>query len=410
MRKSLLKIIFTVFAAVALICLSYQIYLAHNPKITSEKIINYNYSDIGEFDSFIIRDEELLICDKAGVRSYTVVNGTRVAGNSSILNIYTSEEQAMLASQIDDIDKKISALSELEKSSVVEVGELESVKEQLSSKLSSLSDSVLKDELSELNNTKTDILTVLNKKSIILGEENDFSNQLSELREEKQKLEEKINDKPYEVKAPSAGYFVSFADGYENRLDISAPEQITPGKLDSAMKSQPDEIADNVIGKLSRGFLWYIAFNVEGETLEKLRDKDHVRVNIPSASIYDKTLPIVSFNYSEDNRKAAVILECNLMSVELSSLRMTEIQIVFDSKEGIKVPESAIHIKDIGDEKNCEGVYVIFGQKLKFKRLDIIYDSEDYVISKETNSSDYLREGDMVVTGGKDLYDGKFIG
>ncbi len=410
MKKVIPKIAISVVVIAVIACIIYQVRAAYNPKIITEKAIKYKYTDVESFESFVVRNEKILTCDREGVRSYAVANGTKVAQNSAVLNIYTSDGQATLASEIDSLDNQIRAMSELDNSSVVAVGELDSVNGQLKEQMSALYKSIRSGDLSTLSESKNNISAILNKKSLVLGEENDFSKRVKELKSEREKLKAKLTDAPYVYRSPASGYFVSAVDGYENILSSDKPEEITPDVLDSAMKTSPKKADANTIGKLSTGFSWYIAFNADGKALKKLEDKSTVNVNIPSASLFGVAMPVYAVNYSSDGKRATVILECNLMSVELSSLRMPEIQVVFDEKQGTRIPTSAIHVTTNKKGESIDGVYVVFGRKMSFKKIDIIFDGGDYVICSESKATDCLREGDNVVTSGKDLYDGKFIG
>ena len=63
-----------------------------------------------------------------------------------------------------------------------------------------------------------------------------------------------------------------------------------------------------------------------------------------------------------------------------------------------------------------QGVYVLTGNIVTFKRLDVIYTGDDYVISKkiydtvkDDNNIPYVKLYDEVIVEGKDLSDGKII-
>ena len=58
---------------------------------------------------------------------------------------------------------------------------------------------------------------------------------------------------------------------------------------------------------------------------------------------------------------------------------------------------------------NEYGVYVVEGTSLKYRKLDVIYWGDDYVISAQNDDPDYLKLYDIIVTEGKDLYDGKVV-
>ncbi|MBQ5440319.1 MAG: hypothetical protein IIT49_05995, partial [Clostridia bacterium] len=94
--------------------------------------------------------------------------------------------------------------------------------------------------------------------------------------------------------------------------------------------------------------------------------------------------------------------------------------------KGLRVNRRAVHdnyvtVQDYdenGDvtgshEERVQGVYVIYGNKLVFEEINIIYSEKDFVICD--TSLDGLKTGstiklyDEVVVQGKELYDGKAV-
>ena len=51
------------------------------------------------------------------------------------------------------------------------------------------------------------------------------------------------------------------------------------------------------------------------------------------------------------------------------------------------------------------GVYTLLGKTQRFKKVDIIYEDEFIVISKQTENSDYVSVYDQVIIKGKNLND-----
>ena len=80
-------------------------------------------------------------------------------------------------------------------------------------------------------------------------------------------------------------------------------------------------------------------------------------------------------------------------------------KVVVNSYGGLRVSRKALRYNDEG----AQGVYVIRGQSLAFKYVDVVYWGKDYVICSGDVKDDYLMMYDQVVTEGKDLYDGKVI-
>ena len=68
---------------------------------------------------------------------------------------------------------------------------------------------------------------------------------------------------------------------------------------------------------------------------------------------------------------------------------------IFDEYTGVKVPREAIRFQ--GQQKVT---YVMLGQQIIFKKIDVIYEGDDYVLSKNTSDDSYLLLYDQILLEG----------
>ena len=88
------------------------------------------------------------------------------------------------------------------------------------------------------------------------------------------------------------------------------------------------------------------------------------------------------------------------MNPAASVLRNEDIKIKFTNYRGIRVDKSALRLID-----GVLGVYIKFGSLVKFRKVDIIYETEDYIISSATEGSgSVLSLYDEIIVQGKNLY------
>ena len=80
-----------------------------------------------------------------------------------------------------------------------------------------------------------------------------------------------------------------------------------------------------------------------------------------------------------------IILSCDEMDEALVKNRVERVEIDFGDYTGLKVPRDAIRFLD--GEK---GVYVMQGQTVKFKKISVIYEGDDFVLSENTSDPEYL--------------------
>ena len=78
-------------------------------------------------------------------------------------------------------------------------------------------------------------------------------------------------------------------------------------------------------------------------------------------------------------------------------------EIILNDYEGIRVPRKAIRF----NKNNDKGVYVILGQRIMFKKIDSIYECDEYILSKITSDDEYISMYDDIICEGEiseDLY------
>ena len=108
-------------------------------------------------------------------------------------------------------------------------------------------------------------------------------------------------------------------------------------------------------------------------------------------------------------------------------VRDETIQININTYTGIRVSQQSVRFqtvsKEVTDEngntttvtKDVKGVYILYGNSIKFVEIVPLYSSNNYVIcdsdpdTSELMTSETLTLYDEVVVGGKDLYDGKLV-
>ena len=80
------------------------------------------------------------------------------------------------------------------------------------------------------------------------------------------------------------------------------------------------------------------------------------------------------------------------MDADIAGSRVLDAELLFGEYTGIKAPRSAVRF--VNDQR---GVYILEGEKMVFKKLDVIYEGNDFVLSRQGLDSDYLELYDRVL-------------
>ena len=238
----------------------------------------------------------------------------------------------------------------------------------------------------------------------------DFSKKIASVKSDIAALTAKVGSVDY-LMADDTGYYVSSADGYENTLSFSNIKNLSSDKIKAALSASPAAVPANTKGKLIHGYTWYFVGIVNKSDATRLNDGDSVTLRCDNMS-RDSINASVYYRGPINTDETVLILSSKIMDSDIARLRTEDVEIVINETDGIRVNKSAVRVID-----GVQGVYVLTGNIVRFKKLDIIYTGEDYVISKmikedvyDENKVPYLKIYDAVILEGKDLKDGKLIG
>ena len=397
-----------------------------NNMIVTETAYRSTAYDVVKTTALVARDEEYIKNSADGVLVYEVADGGKVTSGGTIATVYHSADDAVAMQRIDELDEKIAYLESLNSSArSVNIG-LDTVNGQLAENLTSLIGQFNARAFDYIEDAEDELMSAIFRKQIITGEQGAFDEKIAGLKAERDRLDSEAGSPVGTVKSPAAGYFVSDVDGYE--------EAVTVENLDAFYYSdytavEEKEIADGAyIGKIIKGVNWYLICPVTPDEATNIsHNSNAVSVRMPYALSEEIPARVMYVNNLKDENKAIVVLRCNYMSDALSKIRRESVEIVVNSYEGLKISKSAIHddevTRTVTDEndhttketKKVQGVYVEYGNELRFKQIVIKYAGDSYVICDETPDSEMLFNGDtitlydQIVVEGGDLYDGKLI-
>lgn len=353
-------------------------------------------------ETLIIRDEHTVTGNVNGSYRYNISNGERVANNGTIAEIYSSAAAVESLSRIDNLDRQISnlkALGNIAGGAVTDIGQINN---QIDESLFRVLRSVEDNDFSDVRDYAVDYLTAVNRRLAVTGQQVDFAQTISALESERSALEATVGNSIGTVKAPSAGYFVTGVDGYE---DVLTPEGISTLTPDIFNSVKPSAVDSQAVGKVVGDVNWYIAVKVSFEQSLQFSVDQSVNIEVSSASVVNVPTKIVSINKGEATGDAIIVFGSTFMNSELSGLRTPSVKIIVKSVDGLKVSSAAIKVNE-----GKKGVYVSNGSTVKFVPVNVLYTGNGYVLCERGDPlADGLHIYDDVVVKGKDLYDGKSI-
>ncbi len=394
--------------AVSILLIAYIVYqaymMAYNP-VETELAYEYTIEDTMEAEVFVARSESYINNSKKGTIISAVEDGSRVAKNQPVAYVFSDTAAADTFTELRDLEKQIERYKVLANQSdnyIFDVADLDVYIDQEAIKLVDL---VNERHLTLLDETINDFRNQVVTKQISTGSKLDFESRLASLQVKYDTLSKK-STKHTDVVSKNSGYYIGYTDGYENVIDCKEISKISIDDIRQAFKAEPKTVPNGVIGKVVTDFTWYFLTVLESDKVASLSVGSTVTVVLPFSSINTVGAKVYAINENKETGEVALVLSCNIMNPAAVALRHENAQIVKASYTGIKVPSSAIRVNKDGEK----GVYVLSGNLALFKKINIVYTEDDYILSKAEDGADgYVSLYDNIITGGKDLYDGKVI-
>ena len=236
---------------------------------------------------------------------------------------------------------------------------------------------------------------------IVINEETDFNSEIDNINSKISELEKSLREPLGTVTAENAGYFIGHTDGFESKLSPDTIDSITAKEIKDIVAESRKENNGNAIGKIVDGYEWKMVGIVDPKVTD-FRVGSSVMVKFSSTP---DTVTAVIDNLSEtdDPNESIIVLSCDELTYNLVQRRAERVEIILNDYKGIKVPRSAIRF----DKNNEKGVYILLGQRIAFKKINPIYECDEYILSQITSDSSYVSVYDDIIVEGEissDLY------
>ena len=327
------KALKVIICIIALVFIVHQAYSSFYKPITT---VSAEYcTDIDGVDiiGIIVREEKVVASDVAGTLHFVLGDGERVSKNGVIANIYANADASVTVNRIEQLNSRISDIEEMQSYNDVEAADISLANAKVTNSLNGLIRECAAGNYSSIDDCADELLTNINRRQMITGEQTDFSARLAELKSERDSLNATLPQAVGYITADTAGYFVSGIDGYEGVLLCDNIDNITPEFLDSL---KPEKINENAVGKIVSGYTWYIVAKISTQdSLQyKTGDTFTVKTSVKSNPVLDVT--VEKINNSSNSETAVLVLSCQQMSGELAAMRKGSMTIVKNTYSGLK--------------------------------------------------------------------------
>lgn len=411
MNSEMLRIVLGLVAVFVILTGVNIAYQKMRKDYTTETALLTVGNDSEQVQGVFIRDEQVIEYDGRGVVSYEVPDGGKLGIGSVIANVYSSENQIEIKQRIANLENTYALLERISNPGTTQTAQPSNISGLLNERYKDFLYHREQKNLSDLQAEREEMVVLLSTYQLVIGKDAGYEAKMESIRSEITSLAIAQEAPIDTIMADRTAYFVSYADGYEDSLSLDQAETLTVEQL-QGITDQP--LTDqNIVGKLIDSYHWALAAVVDNsEKIYEIGDS----VTLKFASTSDTIVgEIISLNAAQGDAQTVLVAACDTLTYDLVQHRTETVEIIRGEYKGIMVPRSALHFKTLTEEvkdeetgevsvvtTNYRGVYVLNGEQPEFRKLDVIYEGPDFVISAQNPSSEYLLLYDAIITEGID--------
>lgn len=392
MKKIFAVVMFLAVAAMVVYGIKYAVTPVNTQQIeyiTQENYVNTN--------GFIIRSEWVMTTRSAGTVYHSVSEGDRVAKDSSIGTFFYGDVSSDSINELTVIDSKIKSVqSDNDEYSSLSI-DPSNVENSIYQREQDIIKAAGNNNIIEISKYKDDINS--------LRQNNTMSdhNELEKYQSQREELLNSIQTSKEDIYAQISGVFTTYVDGYETSLvpeniesyDTAYFESLSQSPEISKISSKVD--AGGPICKIVNNHEWYVMMSIPAELMNEREEGDDIklRFNNMADAVVDGSVYHIS---DEQNGRVIVTVKCSTYLENAFSYRFVDVDLIFESYDGYKIPVQAIRTESDGKQK----VIGISGNKQYDCYCEVLFTNTDggYAIVDSTDDAvNKLSDMDRIMVG-----------
>ena len=411
---------------------AYHFYRYYHEPLQFETAFTYTVPRTVTGFGIAIRDEIIIEESPRGVESYLYEDAARVAIGQPIAEYYPDDIGDRNIRRLREIEQQIKMLESAQDTNINNLSNTDAINRDIRDRLGIMANMMSTGRSRELSKVRADLTSLMNRRQIAIGNSESYNSLITSLRQEYSRLDSAGAGRVYEAKSPGVGFFSKQYDGYESMISPSMLDELSIAEYEKLIEGARPQVQAGRVGRLVKNQNWYFAMPIKLHQSEWLAQNQTVELwfeqvgrRIP-ARVYD-----VKFENKNDTMIA--IFQLNQMSPEIINLRLTDVTVYATQYSGVRVNSAALYFRPGPNGENERGVYVLEGNTIRFKLVHPVYEEQSFLLSdpnprpriteesaptstrtdgSATDAAPYipappLKQFDLVIVKGTDLYDGK---
>lgn len=392
------KVLVLILSIFMLVTVFHQFVQVFEDDYTTETATVYSSAEKVTFNGVYVRNETIVSGGKNGVLSYPSSDGSKVAKDSVVAYVYRSANDIYINQQIENLKNEVEILKKEQSPGTTVVAQPEFISSLIDEKYRTITTLAARNDLISLRSESNDFQMLTGIYQIVIGEETDYNDRIEQLEKQIKLLEAKQNNPIDIITVPNSGYFISYVDGYEDILSTDKLSSITADDIKEVIKNDgynAAKVSKKAVGKIVDDYEWDLVGIVNPKDASFNPGKE-VKVKLSSTPDL-LTAKITDVIETDDPEECVIVLSCEKLNFNLVQYRTERVEIILDDFNGIKVPREAVRF----NKNNEKGVYVLLGQRIAFKKVDVIYECDEYLLSAITSDTGYISVYEDIILSGE---------
>lgn len=392
------KLLVYVICAFILLSVFNQITDFFDNDYDTETAILYSSAEKVTLHGVYVRNENVVTNNTKGVLSYPNADGSKIAKDSVVAYVYKNENNIFVNHKIEQLTEEVDLLEREQNPGTTDVVRPEFIAGLIEEKYQTVTSMIVKNDLEGLAEERKNLQSLMGIYQIVVNNETDYNEKIDFLNKKISDFEKQKAQPIDIVKSSDSGYFISYVDGYESLLKPDEINKINVDLIKEIIENNGNNegvVSPKAIGKMVDGYEWKLVGIVNTDEAD-FKTGNTIMLKLSSTP---ETVEVLIEDIIETDNKdeSIIILSCETFNENFVQYRTERVELILNDFNGIKVPRDAIRF----NKNNEKGVYILLGKRVSFKKLDIIYECDEYVLSRITTDTSFVSNYDNIITKGE---------
>jgi hypothetical protein len=389
------KLVTILICALIITAVISQLILHFTGGYETETAMTYSSTHTVRFSGVYLRNETVIPGSFGGAPDYAVPDGGKVAADSVIAYVYASDEDILVFSKIKQLEEERDILTAAQNPGTTAAAQPEFISKLINDSYLAVMKYSAAEDFKALETERKNLQTLTGIYQILVRKEITYSPQINELNAEIARLKATAPEPLSTVLSGESGYFAAYTDGYEDILKPENAETLTKAYIEKIISENNGTRSTATPGKIIGDYKWRMVgllnaddvFPGSGSTV-MMRISG---LSEPVPAMVDEILQ------TDDPEVMMIIVSCSEFGSAFVERRSESCELIINDYTGIRIPRSAIRFNEL----NEAGVYIIEGQKITFRKIKPLFETDTYIISEKMSDKAYVAEFDDIIVRGE---------